>query len=223
MSDLAPRLRPKVSFAGNLPYARMILRTPAMRINGWPVITHSNPAVTKKMGLVERPIAENRSRGQFQPAQGEAADRFALFGFVAADVLMLAAACLLPALMSITWSLPWLAMPAFTALVTLLIFSEGLYREPMGATSGEFQALARAVLFAMALILAAAWKDIQPLAAIFTTATSLIALMVWRRFAVWQQKRGRPVSRNVLIVGCGPAGRAIAQALREDPLHLTTV
>src|SRR5262249_3238951 len=106
---------------------------------------------------------------------------------------------------------------------TLLIFSEGLYREPMGATSGEFQALARAVLFAMALILAAAWKDIQPLAAIFTTATSLIALMVWRRFAVWQQKRGRPVSRNVLMVGCGPPGRAIAQALREDPLHLPPV
>jgi exopolysaccharide biosynthesis polyprenyl glycosylphosphotransferase len=142
---------------------------------------------------------------------------------VIADLIVLMAMCYLPALISFRWSLPWPAMPAFAVLVTLFGFSEGLYKNAWETTLGEFPILARSVSLAMGLVLVAAWSEMQARAALLTLGTSLAGLLLWRRLLAWEHRHRGTESRNVLIVGASPAGRAIARALREDPLHQTVV
>jgi exopolysaccharide biosynthesis polyprenyl glycosylphosphotransferase len=108
-------------------------------------------------------------------------------------------------------------------LVFLLAFSEGLYNNVEPSPTEEFMVLARSALFAMALVLVAKWNDMQPLAALIALGTSLTGLLLWRQVRRWGWNDHFRESRNVLIVGAGPAACAIARALREDNLHPSTV
>jgi exopolysaccharide biosynthesis polyprenyl glycosylphosphotransferase len=228
MADSAPGPREAEILAGNLPYARMIPGTSARPAPVPPIV---RPSCGGSDGKGERARIESvptatvlsRNWARFLLPRPQAVDPFGLYQRVSADWLVVLAMCLLPALVSPVWRLPWLAMPTFAALVTLLGYTEGLYKETGDLPSGESPILARSVVFAMGLALAAAWTQMQPLAAVTTAATSLAGLLLWRRFAGWQRRHHHPQSRNILIVGSGPVGRAIARTLRDDPLHQATV
>jgi exopolysaccharide biosynthesis polyprenyl glycosylphosphotransferase len=141
------------------------------------------------------------------------------------DLIVLLGTCLLPSLVFPAWSLPQLAIPVYAVLVILLAFSEGLYKNASASPAEEFPVLARASLFAMALVLVAAWNVMQPLAALTALGTSLAGLLLWRQVKKtgWGEHFRETESRNVLIVGAGPSACAIARALREDPLHQAIV
>ncbi len=201
----------------------MILGTPATPMPTPSPPESSGAGYAPQINSERIATGKRKGWGRFLLPRTQAVDAFAFYQLVITDLIVLLLMCLLPTLFSPNWSLPRPAMPAFAALVTLLAFSEGLYKETLDAPFVEFLVFGRAVLFAMGLVLAAAWKDIQPLAAIATALTSLAGLMLWRRFIGWQNRHQNPRSRNILIVGCGPAGRAIARALRDDPLHQAMV
>jgi hypothetical protein len=153
-------------------------------------------------------------------------DRFMVFQLVAADLLVLAAVCSLPALFNPAWGLPWASLPIFAVLVTLFGFSEGLYKnagDPYPA--GIVPILARSTLFAVGLVLSTRWDGVRPLAAFTAFTASLTGLVVWRRLkrTLSHRRRRETESRKTLIVGGGPMARSIAQALRNDPLHRANV
>jgi len=153
--------------------------------------------------------------------QPTAENRFALLRLVAADQAILVATCLALSLPSQDWSLATSAIPVYVALVTLFGFSEGLYqtleqRSPASLIPG----LTKSVLFSMALMFIATHDETPATAFPVTFLASVGGLSAWRYLAAvrcrGQRKSGK--CSNVLIVGAGPAGRAIAQALR-DPVH----
>jgi CoA-binding domain len=206
----------------------MIPGTPAMPVLLLPLIKPAGSSPDRKgerarIGRAPAATVKGRSWARSLFPQPQAIDAYGLYQRVSADWLVLLAMCLLPTLVSPVWRLPWLAMPTFAALVTLLGYTEGLYKETRDLPFRESPILARSVFFAMCLVLAAVWTQMQPLAAVITAATSLAGLLLWRRFAGWRQRHRHPQVRNILIVGSGPVGRAIARTLRDDPLHQATV
>jgi len=227
MADLEHRPPDGATVAGNLPYSRMIPGTPATVFpRSSPTPGGPNYDMKGARAMVGSPQPHDRpSRSwlRFLLPQVQAKDRFALYRCVATDLIILLAVCAPPALVSSTWSLPWLALPAYAVLVTLFGFSEGLYQHAGETSFREFTILARSVLFAMGLVLAAAWDQMRPLAALATVVTTLAGLSLWRYSVSWQHRHRDAEPPNILIVGASPAGRAIARALRDDPLHPATV
>ena len=153
-------------------------------------------------------------------------DRFTFFELVAADFIVLVIVCGALSLFSPTWGLPWPYLPIFAVLVTLFGLREGLYQragDPYPAR--VVAALARSTLFAIGLVFVAAWDGMHPLAAarIFASSLAGLGLLRWFRQFVWNRRRRETESRNILIVGGGPVAQSIAQTLRNDPLHRTTV
>ncbi|HEX7425047.1 MAG TPA: hypothetical protein VF311_14340, partial [Terriglobales bacterium] len=153
-------------------------------------------------------------------------DQFTLCQLVAADLIVLVVVCGASSFFSPAWGLRWAYLPIFAALVTLFSFCEGLYKRAGDPSpAGIVPALARSTLFAIGLVFIAAWDRMRPLAAFTTFASSLAGLVLWRRLRqiAWKRRCRETESRKILIVGGGPIARSIAQALRNDPLHRTTV
>ena len=73
----------------------------------------------------------------------------------------------------------------------------------------------------MALVFIAAGDELLPLPALTTLTASLAGLLLWRylRQVASKRRAQNAKSRNVLIVGGGPVARAIAHALRANPLQ----
>ncbi len=65
----------------------------------------------------------------------------------------------------------------------------------------------------------------SPLTAVRIFASSLAGLALLRRLRqmAWRRRRRETESRKILIIGAGPIARAIAQGLRNDPLHRAIV
>jgi len=150
------------------------------------------------------------------------ADPFTLYQLVIADLIVLAMTCGLPLLISPAWSLPQTYIPVYAVLVTLFAFTEGLYRGSVDPLLARMvPALARSSVFAMALVFVAAGEDLRPLPALTTLTASLAGLLLWRylRQVASKRRAQNAKSRNVLIVGGGPVARAIAHALRANPLQ----
>ena len=150
------------------------------------------------------------------------ADPLTLYQLVAADLIVLAMACGVPLIVSPAWTLPQTYIPVYAVLVTLFGFTEGLY------PGGKEQRLARIVpilarsaVFAMVLVFVAARGQLRPLPALTTLTTSLAGLLLGRylRQLEWKGWQRDAKLRNVLIVGGGPVARAVAQALRNDPVE----
>ena len=153
-------------------------------------------------------------------------DRFTLLELLAADLAVLVTVCSALSLYSPAWGLPWPYLPIFAVLVTLFGLREGLYKRAGDPSpAGVVPALARSLLFAIGLVFIAAWDGMRPLAAARIFASSLAALVLLRRFrqVVWKRRRRETEARRILIIGGGPVARAIAQALRKDPLHRAIV
>ncbi len=155
-----------------------------------------------------------------------AGDRFALYQMVAFDFMVLAMVWSAASVFFSGRGLPWEYLPVFATLVTLFSFSEGLYRndgEPCPA--GIVSILVRATLFAMALVFLAGKEAIHPFAAGTMCVGSVAGLMLSHRLRqlAWQRRQHEAGLRKTLIVGAGPIGRSIAQALRNDPIHRATV
>ncbi len=206
-------------------YARMILGTPATpppRFAPTADVPRTRPANAVEQTGTRR----NRARPPTQRLSQPAVDRFMLWQLVAADLIVLVAVCGASSLLFPAWALPRAYLPIFAALVTLFGFCERLYeRAGDPSPAGIVPALARSTLFAIGLIFIAAWDGMRPLAAVTIFASSLTGLALCRRLRqiAWKRQRRETESRKILIVGGGPVGRSIAQALRNDPLHRATV
>jgi exopolysaccharide biosynthesis polyprenyl glycosylphosphotransferase len=172
-------------------------------------------------------IAKGRIRSQAtttiqQFLQQPTGERFTLFQLLTADWLALAAvggalAFLFPR------AIPWTCLPIFTILVTLFGFSEGIYKyagDPFPA--GIVPALVRPTLFASALVFIAGLRSLATLT-IFTGSLGGLLLSRQARQWLWKRHRRETESRKVLIIGGGLVARSLAQTLRNDPLHRTTV
>lgn len=230
MADMSHRLRDGANEGWDLRYARMIPGTAGLPLIAPATTVHNRPNPDIKGSWAVSDSAQPR-RSQswnwlrFLIPRTQTADPLMLFQLTALDLLVLLAACVLPSVIFPTWSLPPLMMPIYAVLLILFAFSEGLYKNVGTHPTEEFAVLARSALFAMALVLVAAWNEMHPVAALTALSASLIGLMAWRQVRRWgwnEHFRGAE-SRNVLIVGAGPAACAIARALREDTLHQSTV
>jgi exopolysaccharide biosynthesis polyprenyl glycosylphosphotransferase len=188
------------------------------------------PAVTASahdVAATDESMHRTRVRTPFQRLLPRpAGDRFALFQLVAADLIVLLGVCGALSLLFPVCRLTWGYVPIFAVLVTLFGFSEGLYKNAGEPFSGEIVlVLARSILFAIGLVLIAAWQEIHALAALAICISSLTGLLLWRRLnrLLWKRRRRETRSRKILIVGGGPVARSIASSLRNDPLHRATV
>jgi hypothetical protein len=136
-----------------------------------------NPDVRGARAPSENPQShhpQSRNWARFLIPRPQTADSFVLYQLAIPDLIVLLVACLLPSRVFPDWSLPQLAMPIYAVLVILFAFSEGLYENLGAPPAEEFPVLARAALFAMALVLVAAWNDTQPLAALTALVTSMV-------------------------------------------------
>jgi exopolysaccharide biosynthesis polyprenyl glycosylphosphotransferase len=182
-------------------------------------------ARTTNWKLHEHP-GRSRALAQFLLPRPDTADRCALYRFVAVDLIVLLAACLLLSFACPAWSLSPDAIPVYAVLVTLFGFSEGLYRTSGQAAFAKVTApLTKAVLFAMFLVFITARNGTLLPAFPATFAASIAVLLTWRylRTLRWKGRTGDSESRRVLIVGAGPSARAIAQSLRDDPAHQVVI
>jgi glycosyltransferase involved in cell wall biosynthesis len=181
-----------------------------------------NPDVRGARAPSENPQHHPRSRNwaQFLIPQPQTADRFVLYQLAIPDLIVLLVACLLPSRVFPAWSLPQLAMPIYAVLVILFAFSEGLYENLGAPPAEEFPVLARAALFAMSLVLVAAWNDTQPLAAL-TWCARIYSLPNWRecRFCVTVSDFNR---RHILMnFPSTPASKVVVQRLGVDRVPRT--
>jgi len=216
---------------GDPKYARMILGKPAVPPRKPPTSvgrSATGGGVEQVSSIDRKPSGRSAAQTltKFLLPQPETSDRFALFQLVAADLAILFVSCLVPLLFSPAWTLPADAMVVYAVLVTLFGFSEGLYRAPKQISfAAPMSALTKSVLFATVVVFIGA-RDDTPLPA-FPAAfvASLVGLAAWRCVQAfsWKHRPKNVESRNVLIVGANSAGRAIARALRADPLRQTTV
>jgi len=154
-----------------------------------------------------------------------AADRFSLYRAVGADLIVLGLVCEVQALLVPSWSLPVFSLPLFAALVTLFLFSEGIYSEKADRFSANvIPGLARSVVFAITLVFLAESRKMGVAAFLLTPATCLAGLLLYREIRqVVRMRRREKEPRNVLIVGGGPAARSIVRTLGNDPMHRTLV
>src|SRR5580765_1619223 len=183
MADMSPRLRDATTEGWDSPYARMIPGTQATHFVGPApaVCTHPDPDVRGARAPSENPQRrrpQSRKWARFLVPRPQTADRFLLCQLAIPDLIVVLVTCLIPSRVFPAWSLPQLAMPIYAVLVTLFAFSEGLYKNLGAPSVEEFPVLARASLFAMALVLAATWNETQPLAALTALATSLASLLL---------------------------------------------
>ncbi len=210
-------------------YARMILGTPATPPSRVPTAfaPTANATPTRPANAVEQTAtSRTRARPPTQRLSKPAVDRFMLWQLVAADLIVLVVVSGASSLFFPAWALPRAYLPIFAALVTLFGFCEGLYeRAGDPSPAGIVPTLARSTLFAIGLIFIAAWGGMRPLAAVTIFASSLTGLVLGRRLRqiAWKRQCRKTEARRILIVGGGPVGRSIAQALRNDPLHRATV
>jgi exopolysaccharide biosynthesis polyprenyl glycosylphosphotransferase len=207
-------------------FARMILGTSATPSPRFATAAGSIP--TPPVDAPDQ-AATARIRAR-TPAQAIAAqpavDRFTLCQLVAADLVVLVAACGALSLFFPDWGLPWPYLPIFAVLVTLFGFCEGLYKRAGDPSPARIvSALARSSLLATGLVFVAAWNVMSLLAAarIFASSLAALALLRWLRQFIWKRRRRQTESRRILIIGAGPVARSIAQALRDDPLQRATV
>ena len=211
----------------NLPsqYARMIMGTSAVHEGGVisPVDTASVPA-----GSTTAPKGAKRHVWALfeQLLPYPVSDRLALFQSVGCDFVVLGLVWSILSPFSPMLGMRWEHLPIFAALVTLFGFSEGLYRnEKDRRVSDQIIILARAILFAAALVMLAAFGEFHYSAALATFGGSVAGLVGSRcaqRYFQRRHSRG-PVVRKVLIVGAGAIAHAVAQALRDDPVRRTQV
>ncbi len=211
MANLSHQLRDSAREGCDSPYARMVpglTGTPSVPPN---VHKRPTPAAkdTKAIGKTGKPRSSPwHALARCLIPHTQADNRVLLYQLSFLDLLVLLAFCFLP-----------------SEIFILFAFSEGLYKTVGAPAVDEIPVLARSSFFAMALVLVAAWNDMQPLAAFAALATSLTGLVLWReaRRRVWNKRFRKAEPRNVLIVGAGQTGRAIARALQEDPLRGSTV
>ena len=130
------------------------------------------------------------------------------------------------ALHTAIWSSGYLGVvQVYAALVVLAMESEGLYANHRPQSSfQEALAIAKSVLFATVLLTACLYlldmKTFSRLVIVFSgmvNAATLIAWRIYRRHSIRRDLlRGRS-GANVLIVGAGPAGKAVAGYLAGRP------
>ncbi len=121
---------------------------------------------------------------------------------------------------------PWLGFVLlYGVLITLLGYSEGLYRtdlvrEPRDERRILIRTLGWATLLAGTLIYLFGIDRIPPTAVIASAGLNSVTMLAWRR---WQRSRaaqraqnGR-AARNVLIVGAGRLGHEVADCLNRNP------
>ncbi|HSZ62377.1 MAG TPA: sugar transferase [Terriglobales bacterium] len=160
------------------------------------------------------------------PPTRASVDRFTLGELMVADLMVLVAVSGGLSLFCPAWGLPLIYLPIFAGLATLFGLSEGLYKRAGDPSpDGTVGALARSTLFATSLVYIAAWDGMHALTAARIFGSNLAALALLRRLRQmqWKLRRCQTESRKVLIVGGGASARAIAHALRNDPLRRSTV
>jgi exopolysaccharide biosynthesis polyprenyl glycosylphosphotransferase len=228
MADMLHSVRDTARDGWGSRYARMIPGTPGIRkvapsTRKWPTADFRKPAAVREIARPE-PTRIGSWASLLLP-RPNVADRLALFQLAFLDFLVLLITCLVPSVVLPARSLLLLEIPVYAVLLILLAFTEGLYQKVGMTVSEEFPILARSALFAMVLVLVAAWNRMQPLDALTSLIPSLGGLVLWRqiRRTGWNRHFIESGSRNVLIVGAGPAGRSIARGLRDDPNHPATV
>ena len=172
----------------------------------------------RQEAVVGRRLGTGARLAQFLLPQPEASDRFALCRMVATDLIVLMGSGLLPSFAFPAWGLPPPTVPVYAVLVTLFGFSEGLYKRPWECRIAPVMVISfRAVVLALGLACLAAYESVSLLAVPVTLVTSFAGLSSWRWWSRFGGK-SRPSEadcRNVLIVGAGAIGRAIARALRN--------
>jgi exopolysaccharide biosynthesis polyprenyl glycosylphosphotransferase len=210
-------------------FARMILGTPGGPPSRFGPAADGTPAESVD-GLHAKggnqATAIRAARPPTRPTRTEPVDRFTICQLVAADLIVLVAVCGTLSLFSPAWGLPRPYLPVFAVLVILFGFCEGLYKRAGDPSPDRIvHALARSILFAIGLVFIAEWDGMHPLAALRIFASSLAGLVLWRRLRqfAWKRRRRETELRKILIVGGGPVARAVARALRDDPLHRATV
>jgi len=230
MSDMSHQIPKPLTERWDSRYARMIPGNLALPLGPRAPISRNcnQPEEAKVRTISESPQPhrlpiQRSSWTRFLIPKTRTANQWALYHLTSLDLLVLLATCLLPSMFFPAWSLPPLMMPAYSVLVILFAFSEGLYNNAGTPAPEEFPVLARSAFFAMALVLIAAWNDMQPLAALTALGTSVAGLLLWRQLRRWGWNEHFRESRNVLIVGAGPAACDIARGLREDNVHPSTV
>jgi exopolysaccharide biosynthesis polyprenyl glycosylphosphotransferase len=113
----------------------------------------------------------------------------------------------------------------FAALVTLLGYSEGLYQEGVSRSDANptltsAKSVAQASLITGVSSGLSGWELVPLPWFVAGVILNCIGLSGWRQWRIHQQMRrcgSRPL--NVLIVGGGPAGRAVASYLERHPEH----
>ena len=165
---------------------------------------------------------EIRARNPRQRLPQPTGDRFIRFELLSSDLMVL-----MMAIGAIAFSfpklIPWACLPMFIALVTLFGFSEGIYgRSEAPYPAGIAPALVRSTLFATGLLFIA---ELNWAGSLTIFGCSLASLMISRQIRqwLWKRKGQETTSRKVLIIGGGMLARNLAQSLRSDPLHRSTV
>jgi exopolysaccharide biosynthesis polyprenyl glycosylphosphotransferase len=157
-----------------------------------------------------------------QLAPRSTGDRSTLFESLSGDLIVLIMAVGAMAF-SLPELIPWACLPIFIALVGLLGFSEGIYtRSSDPYPAGIVPALARSTLFASALVFIAELGFVASLTIFGCSFASLTTARKIRQW-FWMRHTHETTSRKVLIIGGGMVARTLAQTLRNDPLHRTTV
>lgn len=212
------------STGGDSQYARMIPGASAVPVRG-PVkkppvssqgrsgasvtpAPRENPAKTLARVLLPHPTVEP----------------FPLYLAVVADLVVLTISGAAQILFLPDWSLPVFYLPLFAVLTTLFAFTEGVYARDAYASPGEIVLeLGRCVLFAVFLIFLADRTRMGIAAPLAMAANGFASMLLYRYTRRFTGKRSiaQAQSRNVLIVGGGPAARSITRAIHGDPLsHL---
>jgi exopolysaccharide biosynthesis polyprenyl glycosylphosphotransferase len=119
----------------------------------------------------------------------------------------------------------------YGALITLLGYSEGLYRTDLIRDSQEelwivVRSVGWATLLAAATVHLFGIRGVIPLAAVAgSAALNLLCMLTWRksqRLRAARRVQNGQATRNVLIVGAGSLGREVATFLEQNP-HLGRV
>lgn len=187
----------------------------------------NGPQPVERQGAApgRRRLGVAANAAQWLLPQPDSTDRFALGQMVVTDLVFLILTAFLPSFIHPALALPGPFVLVYAVLVTLFGFSEGMYKRPSdGRGQAGLAVSVRAVLFALGLVCVASYATMTLAAIPATFVMGVAGISGWR----WWSRAGRrsrsrdEECRNVLIVGAGPVGCAIARALR-DPAYKTTV